>query len=210
MTDNPRLPLDSLSTSAVALVRQWDRSEVSRTQTLRDLAEVVMALRSRFAHRGLPDWAGRSWEYRSHMTAIYEAAQVPHASQVAIQSSLRYHVGNLLRDTLPASDLEAVGLKTESPKDRVADHRELLQAAADAKLTEWGLLGAEGVPVDVDAVRMVSSATTILGALKIRGNARPAELDFLDRSLDRLADAVARARSLVETARSNTAGGNGD
>lgn len=125
--------LEALKASAVSLIRQWVTLEAGRTEVLRNLAEVIVETRSQFiTEEGLPDWGGRSWEYRQHAHAIYSEAGVPPDAQAGIQAAIRYHVGNLLRDRLTPEELNASGLRTASPKERIAAQRASLVAEAEA------------------------------------------------------------------------------
>lgn len=119
----PRESLDELLDSGAALVRRWHQTEGPKTEVLRDLAHVVVDIRSRFRYEGAPDWAGRSWKYRRAIAAMYAVAGVPPDAVANVQGALRYHVGNALRERVPAEELESAGLKAASPKERVASAR---------------------------------------------------------------------------------------
>lgn len=119
----PRKSLDELLDTGAALVRRWHQTEESKTEVLRELAHVVVDIRSRYRYDGAPDWAGRSWKYRRAIAAMYAVAGIPPDSVAHVQGALRYHVGNALRERVPAEELESVGLKAASPKERVASAR---------------------------------------------------------------------------------------
>ena len=118
-----RESLDELLDTGAALVRRWHRIEESKTAVLRELAHVVVDIRSQFRYEGRVDWAGRSWEYRQAITRMYAAAGIPPDSVANVQGALRYHVGNALRERVDPEELEAAGLKAASPKERVASAR---------------------------------------------------------------------------------------
>lgn len=109
--DVDEMSLHELQGHGRDLVVAWDALERSRTDVLKDLARIVVGIRSRFMDDdGNPDWAGRSWEYRSFVRDMYSSAGVPPDSQGRVQSAIRYHVGVLLRATLDPSELSAAGL----------------------------------------------------------------------------------------------------
>lgn len=115
----PALP--KLKEVGADLVHWWHSIEESKTIVLRKLAEVVVEIRSNFYDEETmqPDWRGKSWEYRQFMSELYESAGVPPASVAGVQSSLRYHVGNRLREVVPTDQLIRAGLLEESPKERM-------------------------------------------------------------------------------------------
>jgi hypothetical protein len=101
----------------------------SSTDTLRELAPIIVSLRRHFTlSNGVPDWSGRTPDYRRAVAELYARARIPHEQLTAVQQALRYHVGNLLREVAPPDELEAAGLKTSSPKDRLATARHAAQA----------------------------------------------------------------------------------
>lgn len=114
--------MDDLVNHCIHLLRAYaqDRS----THQLKALAPLIVELRSRHSLKnGLPDWSGRSPEYRADMHWIYAEARIPADQLDTVQAALRYHVGNLLRERASLLDLEAVGLKATSPKERLAKVR---------------------------------------------------------------------------------------
>lgn len=88
----------------------------------RAAAEAIIRLRSLFDYEGRTDWAGRSGPYRDLIERLYREAGVPSDSESNMQANLRYHLGNLLRQTAPPEDLQALGMSTEGPlgRERVA------------------------------------------------------------------------------------------
>lgn len=146
MTDNREdLPVwhDSTPTGLLlaagsGLLRAWHRGEGDRTEILRDLALIIVKLRSRFYTDTGIDWAGRSWDYRQTVAQLYDDAGLNPEEMTTVQAALRYHVGNTLRDTVPAELLEAAGLKAKSPKERFRDSRAEMTAAYRALQSEQG------------------------------------------------------------------------
>jgi hypothetical protein len=124
-----RWSVDDLSAAGAGLVLFHERLEETKADVLKALAKVVIALRARFrTPEGDVDWAGRSWEYRQQVGQLYAAAGVPSDSAAKIQASIRYHVGNLLRDVASPQELEAVGLRVDTPKERTNAVRAAVQA----------------------------------------------------------------------------------
>lgn len=119
----PRKTLDELLDTGAALVRRWHQIDGPKTEVLRELAHVVVDIRSRYCYESAPDWAGRSWKYRRAIAAMYLAAGIPPDAVASVQGALRYHVGNALRERVDAEELESAGLKVASPKERVASAR---------------------------------------------------------------------------------------
>lgn len=76
-------------------------------------AQEILSLRVLFRHKGMPDWTGRSPEYRDLIQRLYQAAGVPADSASDLQATLRYHVNNRLHEIAPAEHKAALGLKTE-------------------------------------------------------------------------------------------------
>lgn len=132
--------VEDLAMAGSGLVHFYTRLEETKADVLKALAKVVVALRANFRTEDGVDWGGRSWEYRQTVGAMYAAAGVPPDSQSNIQASLRYHVGNLLREAVPARELEAAGLRTDSPKARMNEARQYAQVVTAA---------IEGPPRDV-------------------------------------------------------------
>lgn len=90
----------------------------------RAAAEALVALRQHFTHEGIPDWAGRSPEYRDLIERVYRKAGVPSDSQGGIQANLRYHLGNVIRQVAPPEHLDALGLAQAGPLARVKQTRQ--------------------------------------------------------------------------------------
>jgi hypothetical protein len=101
----------------------------SSTDTLRELAPVIVKLRTQFTlSNGIRDWGGRTPDYRRAIAELYARARIPDEQLHSVQQALRYHVGNYIREVAPPDELEAAGLKTSSPKDRLATARHAVQA----------------------------------------------------------------------------------
>lgn len=95
-----------------------------RTPTImRQLADEVIALRRLFVWDGLPDWGGRSPEYRDVIYRAYRSAGIPSDAIDGLQANLRYHVGNAIREVAPRSELEKLGMDPEGPRGRAVRAR---------------------------------------------------------------------------------------
>lgn len=121
--------VDDLTSAGTGLIHYLDKLEADATDVRRALAGVIVALRRHYrTNDGDVDWAGRSWEYRQAVTSMYQSAGIRPDSESKVQASLRYHVGNLLREVAPPQQLAAVGLLTNSPKERMNDVRQATNA----------------------------------------------------------------------------------
>lgn len=119
--------VNDLVREAARIVREYQKHP--RTPLLKELAPVIVELRSHFTLKdGRPDWSGRSPEYRQCMSDIFAKARVPADDLDRLQSALRYHVGNILRDRATKDELLSVGLTTVKPKERIQNTRDALQA----------------------------------------------------------------------------------
>lgn len=106
------------------LVQSLAQAKAGRTpQVMRELARRVVELRSRFVWNGLPDWGGRSSDYRNAIYRAYREAGIPSDSVAGLQANLRYHVGNVVREVAPPDQLEAIGLRPEGPRLRAITSR---------------------------------------------------------------------------------------
>lgn len=88
------------------------------------LADALIDLRATFrTNDGDVDWRGRSWEYRRHVGDLYEQAGVSEDDRHHIQTAVRYHVGNRLRERLSDEDLLRADMLPSSPKERLNTQR---------------------------------------------------------------------------------------
>ena len=156
-----------------ACLTTWATQPKSKTVALKQMAELLVDLRSQFERNGMPDWNGRSFQYRAFVSNIFDGAGLTAEQRKDVVGLLRYHVGNELRDRISPEELQQAGLKVESPKQRV------LQAKGTYKTVET-------------AVKRLSEAVESLGAIpveEIDDNAREAFLEALE-SMKRLGSQV--------------------
>lgn len=117
----PTQTAEQLIATGAALLREFWGLERQRTSLMRQIADVVCDLRSKFlTATGTPDWAGRSREYRAAVARMYDQAGIPTDSTAGVQAALRYHIGNALRSRLTPEVLEESGLTRRGPRERQA------------------------------------------------------------------------------------------
>lgn len=127
----PRSPEEELAVQATAILAEYVRTPT--TDLLKKLAPVIVELRSH--HRlndGSVDWSGRSPAYRKIIAEIYRDAHVSDDGLDRLQTALRYHVGNVLRERAPSNDLQRAGLTDVSPRERTTTSRQAFQAMKEA------------------------------------------------------------------------------
>lgn len=99
-------------------------NDADRTAILKDVAAALVDSRAHFFNReGEPDWAGRTHAYRMWVRDATAAANLTPADRTAIQAAVRWHVGTTLRERLTPEQLEAIGLKVKSPRERNIEQR---------------------------------------------------------------------------------------
>ena len=119
-TDLELLGEDDLRNAAAKYLRAALRLEPRfRSPEFRRVADILVELRSRYTTPdGTPDWAGNSFAYRQIVADIYSRAGLPADGQSSIKASIRYHVGNALRERISSNELEDAGLIAETPRQR--------------------------------------------------------------------------------------------
>lgn len=112
--------ISTLKSHGTTLLRDYVEADTRRTSVLRELAKVIVGIRSQtFQKDGkTPDWSGQSQAYRDTISAMYEDAGIPKDRESNVQSALRYHIGEVLREVVSSKALTAAGLATKGPKDR--------------------------------------------------------------------------------------------
>lgn len=111
---------DEIRSAAVRHLRKATRLEPRyRSPEFRRVADLLVEMRSRTLNSdGSPDWSGHSFAYRDAVASIYASAGLPPDGQSSIKASIRYHVGNALRERVNAEELEDAGLIVETPRQR--------------------------------------------------------------------------------------------
>ncbi|MGI5404138.1 hypothetical protein ACQEVG_32750 [Streptomyces sp. CA-135486] len=185
----PSLDLDDLAGESeaqliargAAYAREYARIEASPTILLKNIAAVVVALRVQY-----DDMLGKSHDYRQRVADMYRAAGIPPDSTARIQTAVRWHIGNLLRQRLTARQLRKLGLLETSPLERLQDNRATNAAivaaatvseavkASTPKPAKGGSKGKDVEPADhagapvratADHLRLAHVAGNILGQL---------------------------------------------
>ena len=118
--------LGAIQSHAIESLRTYlHGSDEERAGVLRDVAsDFVDAREHFFTKEGEPDWRGRTYAYRRWVRETMSLANVPPETIHATQAAIRYHVGNVLRDRLDHQTVEALGLLSESPRERSVEKRE--------------------------------------------------------------------------------------
>lgn len=118
MKPDKRWNIEKLTQAGISTVKELTEVEASRTTLLQELALTLVLLRGKHTYKGKPDYAGRSAEYRAVAASIYAEAGVPADSAGTIQAAVRYHIGNMLRETHTETELAGAGLQAASPRER--------------------------------------------------------------------------------------------
>jgi hypothetical protein len=165
-TDLELLGEDDLRKAATKYLRAAIRLEPRyRSPEFRRVADILVELRSRYTTGdGTPDWAGNSFAYRQIVADIYSHAGLPADGQSSIKASIRYHVGNALRERVNAEELEDAGLIAETPRQRhfvrqnpKATKREAERLASDTVASLY-TLASRLASLDKRAVDTLTSA----------------------------------------------------
>lgn len=116
-------PLNELQNEAVTALREYKRTR--GTECLRTVASTFVAAREHFYTRdGAPDWLGATHAYRQWTREAYDRAGTPEAELSRLQASVRYHVGNIMREKLDPDEVADLGLREASPRERAVEKRE--------------------------------------------------------------------------------------
>lgn len=149
--------LDRLHDLAVHHIRAgWSAESVgARSDAYRAAAEALVAARRMFTDRdGNADLRGRTYAYRTWTGEVLGAAGVPPEDRSTVSAAIRYHVGNVVRETSTPDELSEMGLLPEGPRERSAAGR-AERSEMLAALTGTGLR-------DIDALRALAAAKTFL------------------------------------------------
>lgn len=158
---------DALIQRGAAYVRAYAQMEHAGTMLLKNLAEVLVELRTRNEHDGGPDMRGRSGPYREAAGEIYRSANVGDDVRERTQQAVRWHIGNILRVRLDPAELESFNLKPTSPLERGREAREDRAAlASSVRLAETSAPIGEATPrATADHLRLAQGALDVLGRL---------------------------------------------
>jgi hypothetical protein len=150
--------LDTIREEASAALRAATRGpDALRPERLRHAADLLVEARAHFyTGDGSPDWTGRSYAYRQFTSEVYAHAGVSASDLHTLQASVRYHVSNALRARLTDEELESIGLRVESARDR--------SVAKRSRQSKTLSMVAGGAPIDTpaEAVHALQVAAGIL------------------------------------------------
>ena len=149
---------------------------------MRQLAHQLVDMRRHFTTPdGLPDTRGRAWQYRQHVGEVYRGAGWELEKIPEVQSAVRYHIGNVIRDLYTSEELAAVGMREDPPRERVREVREKRAAL---------LAGLANTPNSYAPDRLVLAVANLLEATTIVGE--------LIEDPDGLRDGLARSLSNIK------------
>jgi hypothetical protein len=112
-------PVGTLVARGAAYAREYAAIEHKPELLAKNLAVVLLALRKQH-----DDWLGRYKPYRQDAGEVYRLANLSDKEQLErLQSTVRYHLGNMLRRYLTPRELRALGLHDSSPLERQQDTR---------------------------------------------------------------------------------------
>jgi hypothetical protein len=168
-----------------------------RTALLRDLAEATVSYREHFlGASGDPDWAGRTGAYRAAITELYGGAGFSPSDAKVTQKLARYHIANTLRERLSAEDIEAIGLRAETPRERQAELRERTSALVAAA-------AVEGIPqTAAERLAYLRGVLAVFNAIRPLSAAERASMDYRQHFQDArllLESIASRANEIIRT-----------
>jgi hypothetical protein len=186
---------------AIRAVPEDDRER--RTVLLRDLAEATVSYREHFvlSGSGATDWTGATYAYRKEIGELYTEAGYPQAEAKAIQKLARYHIANTLRERLSPSEIEAIGLRAELPRERQTE----LRARSAAIVAAAAVSAVQAARVPETAEERIAYLHGVLATLKEVGPLSAAEKgreDYVSqyRTAKKLLDQIVRtSRSIAKT-----------
>lgn len=155
-------PLNELQNEAVTALREYKRTR--GTECLRTVAGAFVSAREHFYTRdGAPDWLGATHAYRQWTREAYDRAGTPEAELSRLQASVRYHVGNLMRERLDPDEVADLGLREASPRERAVEKRE--------RTSETLSLFGGGYPITTPDEAMVALSVLEVTLRRIAGEA---------------------------------------
>ncbi|MEU7243407.1 hypothetical protein [Streptomyces sparsogenes] len=152
-----------------AYAERYAQIEHEPETLLRNIAVVLVALR-----RHHDDMRGRSVAYRKAAAEIYRAADIAPNTRVRsatetkdrMQQSVRWHIGNLLRDELDERELKDLNLSVASPLERQRAHRAIRSALSKSSKAAQSPETLD-IPVQAtaDHLRLANAARNIVAQL---------------------------------------------
>ena len=171
-------------------VRRAQKGSDRRTGLLRSIGEATVNLREFFTtNEGQPDWAGRTWTYRDFVSKLYAEAGYGKDEARTLQTTVRYHASNYLREKFTPEQLAEMGLRTESAVERSRETRKnrtgLVQAAQEAMRAQR-----------VNGPSVLQNISAAIVILKQTTEADIAELPYVE--LDDLSETLAHLTQEIE------------
>ena len=124
----------------------------------------IIELRKTFLTRGgEPDILGTSYAYRQTFGDMLTEAGITGADRTRVSSSLRYHIGNFLRQSLSPEEVADLGLVKSSP-------RETAKKSYDRRAALWrGLNNQDTTPITdpVDLVELLLAVSAMLSRANV-------------------------------------------
>jgi hypothetical protein len=188
--------ISAIKDAATANLRRYlSAPEDDRTELLRAVAADFVDLREQYiTPEGEPDWGGKSYAYRQIVGEIYSDAGVQRGDRSSVRAAIGYHVGNVLRERLSPEELDDLGFRTLSPRDRSVEKREKQNAVL-------GMFRTGPAPSTVDeAMHAFTAAKALLARVPdeavvgARAEERRAVVELLSEVSDEAARLTAAAR----------------
>jgi hypothetical protein len=118
-------------------------------------------MRSHFTNgEGLVDWQGRTFAYREAVSETYRLGHYTKDEQSRVAGTIRYHIGNALRDRLSEDELAEAGLLPVSPKQRGEARRGRDSALLNAY--RRGTEGNDDPATSLEPLRAIAAACALL------------------------------------------------
>ena len=151
-------------------------------------AETILELRRTFLTRsGEPDILGTSYAYRQAFGEAMTRAGLQGHDRTRAGSSMRYHIGNLLRERLSPEEIKELGLVKASP-------RETSSKAHAHKSRLWNSVNdpeTEPITDPKDAVEALLGMSALLGLIRVDwAQASPQQRQIAEMAAKSIADSV--------------------
>lgn len=193
-TEAPAAPApdtSALEKEAILALKAVIDLDTKRTAALKKLAHVICQLR-----RKLDDPAGTSQAYRDAAERIYKGVNIPADSSSGIQASIRYHIGNVLREEFTSEELAAVGLSDKTPLERAREARaagtnpggvtaqtqtEAERKAEQAVVHPGEVTNGDGIPITSASVEVLPDSVVLASTNPPQVGRRKEKRDYTER-----------------------------
>ncbi|OKI19300.1 hypothetical protein [Streptomyces sp. CB03911] len=195
------MDVEQLTDAGAKIVRAYAEVEHVAVGLMRQLAEVIWALRLQF-----DDPRGQSQAYRDAASEVYRRAGVAPDSEERAMTNVRWHIGNLQRERLDAQQLKALGLKPDGPRVRKRESQEAIRVVAATHRALKSLPKAGSAPTSRsvgDTLRLAASVTQILTRAQpevITDEMTPEQREVLDAHYAAAMEQLKSLRSLIKKA----------